>query len=355
MFKKLFLYFLFTLIITSCSTAPKKSAIKNQVLPKLEQNKFIGLTNIEGFLQESTYQKKFIVASPDNKKFAEFNTYFQLGILAAKEEYKIQNEISFIRQENLDLNTANKNFLIGPISNEIVSDIDGLLLTNKALFLNDSVKNLSISLSQKSQDVALDYYLRNKGVKRVGFIKDADDEKNNSNSFRTLWFNNANDAITIEVGEEPSARIENFLDVTESKDRFNLVDNASFSDVGFVPRARKDFKHIVIFPENLTRLYELASLVRFNYGLDYELFSFTSNFNQKIDTNEVSLHDITLIDHTYENKYGFDLTKSRSFCLGYDAMLLSFAIANNITGEIRGLLGIYELSPNQLVSRSYIN
>jgi hypothetical protein len=89
--------------------------------------------------------------------------------------------------------------------------------------------------------------------------------------------------------------------------------------------------------------------------LDYDIFSFTSNFNQKIDTNEISLHDITLIDHTYENKYGYDLTKSRSFCLGYDAMLLSFAMANNVRGEIRGLLGIYELSPNRLASRSYIN
>ena len=191
---------------------------------------------------------------------------------------------------------------------------------------------------------------------RIGFIKDAQNiDQNKSNSFRSLWFSDEKDAITIEVGEDPSKRIENFLDVTESRDRFSLIDKASFSKVEFVPRTRKDFEQIIIFPENLTRLYEIASLVRFNYGLEYEIFSFTSDFNQKIDNNEISLHNITLIDHSYENKYGFDLPKSRSFCLGFDAMLLSFAIANNIKGEIRGLLGIYEINENELISRSYLN
>ena len=66
---------------------------------------------------------------------------------------------------------------------------------------------------------------------------------------------------------------------------------------------------------------------------------FNSDFSE-YDNNEISLHNITLIDHSYENKYGFDLPKSRSYCLGFDAMLLSFAIANNFKGEIRGLLGI---------------
>ena len=38
-----------------------------------------------------------------------------------------------------------------------------------------------------------------------------------------------------------------------------MIDKASFSDVKFVPRTRKDFSQIVIFTDNLSRLYEIAS------------------------------------------------------------------------------------------------
>ena len=134
-----------------------------------------------------------------------------------------------------------------------------------------------------------------------------------------------------------------------------MIDKASFSDVEFVPRARKDFSQIVISTDKLSRLYEIASLVRFNYGLDYEIFSLTSNFDQKVDENEVSLHNIRLVDHTYANKFTNDLPKSRGFCLGFDAMLVSYAIANNINGEIRGLLGIYKITNDSLIAKSYIN
>ena len=71
----------------------------------------------------------------------------------------------------------------------------------------------------------------------------------------------------------------------------------------------------LISTDKLSRLYEIASLVRFNYGLDYEIFSLTSNFDQKVDENEVSLHNIRLVDHTYENKFTNELPKSRGFFL----------------------------------------
>mgnify|MGYP007000308155 CR=1 len=55
------------------------------------------------------------------------------------------------------------------------------------------------------------------------------------------------------------------------------------------------------------------------------------------------------------NRFTSDLPKSRSFCLGFDALLVSYAIANNVKGEIRGLLGIYKITNESLVSKSYIN
>ena len=189
----------------------------------------------------------------------------------------------------------------------------------------------------------------------MGFIEDENSNAKQIKTFKSKWFNANKEAVTIEVQSNPSNRIENFLDVSDSKARFNSIDQASFSDVKFVPRTRKDFSQIVIFTEDLIMLYEIASLVRFNYGLDYEIFSLTSNFNQKIDQNEVSLHDIKLIDHTYENKFSSDLSKSRSYCLGFDALLVSYAIANNVKGELRGLLGIYQITTDELISKSYIN
>ena len=157
-------------IITSCSTAPKESSTNSQFIEKTENSKFDGVSELYDYYEQNTYQRKFIVAAPDHKKFAEFNRYFQLGIIAAKEKYEIKNEISFVKQDDLKLGEANKNFLIGPLSKEIVSNIDGLLLLNKALLLNDSEKNFSISLSQKSQNRALNNYLKGKKIKRIGSV-----------------------------------------------------------------------------------------------------------------------------------------------------------------------------------------
>ena len=57
----------------------------------------------------------------------------------------------------------------------------------------------------------------------------------------------------------------------------------------------------------------------------------------------------------YKNKFDSDLSKSRSYCLGFDALLVSYAIANNVKGEIRGLLGIYQITSDELIAKSYIN
>ena len=89
------------------------------------------------------------------------------------------------------------------------------------------------------------------------------------------------------------------------------------------------------------------------YRSDLERFSV--ELEGKIDPNEIKLHNIFLIDHTYDNRFGYDLNKSRSFCLGYDSMLIAYAISNQIRGEIRGLLGIYTIRSNEVEVNSYIN
>ena len=111
----------------------------------------------------------------------------------------------------------------------------------------------------------------------------------------------------------------------------------------------------IILPRELFLMAFVASLVRFNYGLDYEVIATTSELDEVIDENEIKLHNISLIDHTYKNTFGYDLNKSRSFCLGYDSMLLAYAISNEVQGEIRGLLGIYNINSDSIEINSYIN
>mgnify|MGYP001412001269 CR=1 FL=1 len=334
---------------------PKDNQAESQLVMSIETNNFTEITRIESYVKNNDYLGEFIVATPDHKRFSEFNTFFQLGVLAAKSQLNIKNEVKFINQDNLNISEIAGKFLIGPLSAELVNRIDGRMPLNNALLLNDTTKNYSISLSQKSQIHALESYLSGNGVERLGFIESANAPKEQIKEFKEKWFKDNRDTVTIQVNNQSSLSIENFLNVADSKIRFDLIDNASFSEVKFVPRARRDFKQIVIFTNDISELYELASLVRFNYGLNYEIFSLTSHFNSKIEENEISLHEIKLVDHTYENKFSYDLPKSRSFSLGFDAMLISFAIANNIVGEIRGLLGIYEISRNQIIQKSYIN
>ena len=342
-------------IITSCSSVPKERAPSEQFLQKEASIEFNGVTDISFQDFEKIYFGKFIVAAPNYKEFSNFNTYFQLGVLTAAKKYGISNVIEFENQENFDRSYANNNFLIGPLSNDLVRKIDGLFLKDRALLLNDADENFFISLSEKPQIFALSEHLEKNNTKRIGIISDATNDKFIEREFKRSWFSAENDAVTIEVGDGASERIENFLDVSESKLRYEKIDKASFSKLEFVPRSRKDFKEIIIFPQNPTRLYEIASLVRFNYGLSYEIFSLTSKFDQLIDKNEISLHEIRLVDHTYENKFGYDLSKSRSFSLGFDAMLISYAIANKINGDYKGLLSAYNLSSSELIARPYIN
>ena len=221
--------------------------------------------------------------------------------------------------------------------------------------LNEAQENYYLSLNNEPQISALTNYLEETEINRVGVISGKSREDEGEQLFKKSWFSEDRDAITIDASSDSESRIENFLDVFESKQRFNKIDEASFAKVNFVPRARDDFNHIIVFAENSTELYRLASLVRFNYGLNYEIISLTSNLQEPLDSNEIELHDIKLVDHTYKNKYGYDLAKSRSFSLGFDSMMIAFAISNNLEGKFKGYLATYELVDGQLKANSYFN
>ena len=81
----------------------------------------------------------------------------------------------------------------------------------------------------------------------------------------------------------------------------------------------------------------------------------TFNLDKSLNENEIALHRVNTFDHAYENDFGYDLKKSRSFALGYDAMLLAFAKSHQLSGEIRGFNAIYQLSSSEIKAKSYLN
>tara|TARA_B100001173_G_scaffold61588_1_gene51862 strand:+ start:322 stop:1395 length:1074 start_codon:yes stop_codon:yes gene_type:complete len=347
----------YILIITSCSSIPDQVDKKKFI--DSDDNVFIftSTTNLNLIINQDNYNGSYVVALPDYKRFSEFNNFFQLGMIQAIKDQGIENNIEFILQGEVNTSKIRENFLIGPVSKESVKKIDGLIPKDRALFLNEANKNFYISLGRGSQLNTLNKYLDSNEVSRVGIISDSTGDQESEKIFKNSWFNGSRDIITIDSDPyiDSDSRIKNFLDVSESIGRFDKINKASFSSLEFIPRSRDDIKQILIFPKEATRLYELASLVRFNYGLDYEIIAITSELNDAIDQNEIGLHDISLIDHTYENRFGYDLNKSRSFCLGYDSMLLAYVISNGIQGEIRGLLGIYKIDSDSIEINSYIN
>tara|TARA_B100000073_G_scaffold162002_1_gene133931 strand:+ start:443 stop:1525 length:1083 start_codon:yes stop_codon:yes gene_type:complete len=360
MFIRIVLITFYIFIITGCSSSPKQLDKKIYVDSVDSNNsifEFNQVTDIGAKINDEIFNGLFVIALPDYRRYQEFNNFFQLGIIHAINEHNMENDVEFIFQDEINLNNTTNSFLIGPLSRENVRKIDGSVSKNSALFLNEAESNLYISLGNKSQINVLNKYLDSKKISRIGIISDPQGDKNSEKKFKEFWLNGYRDAITIEADPNMDSEniIKNFLDVSESIERFEKINKASFSKLEFIPRTRDDINQIIIFPKSANRLYELASLIRFNYGLDYEIIALTSELAEKINQNEIELHGISLIDHTYENKFGYDLNKSRSFCLGYDSMLIAYAISNQIKGEVRGLLGTYTISANFIEINSYIN
>ena len=122
-----------------------------------------------------------------------------------------------------------------------------------------------------------------------------------------------------------------------------------------MPRSRSDIKHVILFPQEVDEIYEIASNIRFNYGLDYEISTLTYELTDSLNTNEIALHDILVFGVAEKNAFGYDLRKAKSYALGYDAMLLAYAKSNGFLGEVRGYNAIYNLTSTTINSKSYVN
>ena len=152
-----------------------------------------------------------------------------------------------------------------------------------------------------------------------------------------------------------SDEIEVLINIKDGQERFKKIDNASFAKINYIPRPRQDIKKIFLSFNTPSRLYEISSLIRFNYGLEYELISLTNNLENDLNPSEIQLHDIKLVDNSYENKFKTKISRSRSYTLGYDLLNVMSLINNSIEGEYRGLGSIYFIDRGKIERFLYVN
>ena len=207
-------------------------------------------------------------------------------------------------------------------------------------------KNVFLPSNSISQINALKNYLmqtKNKKIMVAG--KDASDNIKKLNL----------DLEYISLSNTDSNQVNEILGVSDSTNRIKKIEQASFSELKSIPRSRDDIEHVVLFPQEVDEIYEIASNIRFNYGLGYEISTLTYGLADSLDTNEIALHNILVFGLADKNNFGYDLRKARSYALGYDAMLLAYAKSNSFFGEVRGYNAIYNLTSTAINSKSYIN
>ena len=343
MLKKFLIIVFHIIFISACSSTQKGN--ENQKF--LEPQDALGFIGITQFSQANfnSIQQDFTFLIPEPSEFEYFNTYFQLGILHASKDLKNTAEIIFLSELNTS-NLKTDSFIVGPFKPNLVEQFDNKGKNENLILMGLAQKNVFLPSNSISQINALKNYLmqtKNKKIMVAG--KDASDNIKKLNL----------DLEYISLSNTDSNQVNEILGVLDSTNRIKQIDQASFSELKSIPRSRDDIEHVVLFPQEVDEIYEIASNIRFNYGLGYEISTLTYGLADSLDTNEIALHNILVFGLADKNNFGYDLRKARSYALGYDAMLLAYAKSNSFLGEVRGYNAIYNLNSAAINSKSYIN
>ena len=343
MLKKFLIIVFHIIFISACSSTQKGN--ENQKF--LEPQDALGFIGITQFSQANfnSIQQDFTFLIPEPSEFEYFNTYFQLGILHASKDLKNTAEIIFLSELNTS-NLKTDSFIVGPFKPNLVEQFDNKGKNENLILMGLAQKNVFLPSNSISQINALKNYLmqtKNKKIMVAG--KDASDNIKKLNL----------DLEYISLSNTDSNQVNEILGVSDSTNRIKQIDQASFSELKSIPRSRDDIEHVVLFPQEVDEIYEIASNIRFNYGLGYEISTLTYGLADSLDTNEIALHNILVFGLADKNNFGYDLRKARSYALGYDAMLLAYAKSNSFFGEVRGYNAIYNLTSTAINSKSYIN
>ena len=341
---KKFLIIVFHIIFISACSSTQKGNENQKFLEPQDALGFIGITQFSQ-ANFNSIQQDFTFLIPEPSEFEYFNTYFQLGILHASKDLKNTAEIIFLSELNTS-NLKTDSFIVGPFKPNLVEQFDNKGKNENLILMGLAQKNVFLPSNSISQINALKNYLmqtKNKKIMVAG--KDASD------NIRKLNL----DLEYISLSNTDSNQVNEILGVSDSTNRIKQIDQASFSELKSIPRSRDDIEHVVLFPQEVDEIYEIASNIRFNYGLGYEISTLTYGLADSLDTNEIALHNILVFGLADKNNFGYDLRKARSYALGYDAMLLAYAKSNSFFGEVRGYNAIYNLTSTAINSKSYIN
>ena len=341
---KKFLIIVFHIIFISACSSTQKGNENQKFLEPQDALGFIGITQFSQ-ANFNSIQQDFTFLIPEPSEFEYFNTYFQLGILHASKDLKNTAEIIFLSELNTS-NLKTDSFIVGPFKPNLVEQFDNKGKNENLILMGLAQKNVFLPSNSISQINALKNYLmqtKNKKIMVAG--KDASDNIKKLNL----------DLEYISLSNTDSNQVNEILGVSDSTNRIKQIDQASFSELKSIPRSRDDIEHVVLFPQEVDEIYEIASNIRFNYGLGYEISTLTYGLADSLDTNEIALHNILVFGLADKNNFGYDLRKARSYALGYDAMLLAYAKSNSFFGEVRGYNAIYSLTSTAINSKSYIN
>ena len=342
---KKFLIIVFHIIFISACSSTQKGNENQKFLESKDALGFIGITQFSQ-ANFNSIQQDFTFLIPEPSEFEYFNTYFQLGILHASKDLKNTAEIIFLSELNTS-NLKTDSFIVGPFKPNLVEQFDNKGKNENLILMGLAQKNVFLPSNSISQINALKNYLmqtKNKKIMVAG--KDASDNIKKLNL--DLEY------ISLKSNTD-SNQVNEILGVSDSTNRIKQIEQASFSEVKSIPRSRDDIEHVVLFPQEVDEIYEIASNIRFNYGLGYEISTLTYGLADSLDTNEIALHNILVFGLADKNNFGYDLRKARSYALGYDAMLLAYAKSNSFFGEVRGYNAIYNLNSAAINSKSYIN
>jgi len=340
-----FLLIVFHIILVSACANVQLENDNERYLKPIDTLHFTGISNIpQNLIESNVYEYIFLV--PDPNEYESFLTYYQLGVIHAYNDLNIKNSVKFFDEGNL-LNFNQNSFITGPFDPVQVDILDSQGTNLNLIFMNAAKNNMYVPPNSQAQINSLTKHLLNSNASKV--LLAGNNAEENSEKL--------NQDLDYVFFQQPLSEnsIRSTLGVSESIRRYELVKRASFSKVNFEPRTRADIDQIVVFPENEDEVYDIASKIRFNYGLSYTISILTFDLDNSLDSNEVALHQINTFDHAYENPFGYDLKKSRSYALGYDSMLLAYAKSNRFLGELRGYNGIYALSNKKIEATSYFN
>ena len=324
-FKKIL--FLLVLVISGCST------IDNLDQEEFE-NKFsdnFGFTGVK-------LQKKIVKAESEEIflfMIADRDPFFQLGVLDAFKKLELRNRVFFIlNNEKLDLD-----------SGSIVS------ASVNSLVIKKNEGKFAIPTFKEAQFSTINKYIQKSSDSKIAFIHENLDNSEIASHLPET------DILEFSLDKEASAsdEIETLINIKDGQERFKKIDKASFAKINYIPRPRQDFEKIFLSFNTPSRLYEISSLIRFNYGLEYELISLTHNLKNDLNPSEIQLHDIKLVDNSYESKFKTKISRSRSYTLGYDLLNVMSLINNSIEGEYRGLGSIYFIDRGKIERFLYVN